>query len=263
MALMRKGSPNGRRDEEPNRRLEQRRRNSCFGSSILLTTMPNIVVILEYMTYEGFQQDLAISLCYLRSVKNQVGAYAAAAIGRVSLQHLGQFALCTALVCSGGMLYMQEVLRKKFKEQEYFKESMRVLLENPHVKSILGEPITSGKLCLYDRERFFATPEKAKLVIPVQGSKQKGMVYAWCTRQLPTRDSTVDEIARLDGEVSKEIAPTDCEKPSKQIPLWRVMRLEIRFELIKDKRLIVFRAPEADQHFIDTFDDVTNKDPSA
>ena len=36
---------------------------------------------------------------------------------------------------------------------------------------------------------------------------------------------------------------------------WRVMRVEMRVSKHKDKRLIVFRRPEADEEFVNTFHD--------
>lgn len=64
---------------------------------------------------------------------------------------------------------------------------------------------------------------------------------------LPNEKTSVD---------SEAGAVTQLEESSeKKLSQWRVMRVEILLEQAKDKRLLVYKTPEGDENFVDTFDD--------
>ncbi|XP_022657508.1 uncharacterized protein LOC111248805 isoform X3 [Varroa destructor] len=113
-----------------------------------------------------------------------------AALNSPEIVRLGNVAVLTAVGSCIGLLYMQERTRKKFKQSEYFQKTMRVLLENQSARTLLGEPVIFGNVNLYDPNLFYVTAEKAKLVIPVRGSKRKGVVYSWCVRHVAPMVST-------------------------------------------------------------------------
>ncbi|XP_022698541.1 uncharacterized protein LOC111265842 isoform X1 [Varroa jacobsoni] len=224
-----------------------------------------------------------------------------AALNSPEIVRLGNVAVLTAVGSCIGLLYMQERTRKKFKQSEYFQKTMRVLLENQSARTLLGEPVIFGNVNLYDPNLFYVTAEKAKLVIPVRGSKRKGVVYSWCVRHVAPMVSTrnnsdmetnctdslliscsydirqqphfsldlqshrffsavantapllPNEKTSVDSEAG---AVTQLEESSeKKLSQWRVMRVEILLEQAKDKRLLVYKTPEGDENFVDTFDD--------
>ncbi|XP_022698542.1 uncharacterized protein LOC111265842 isoform X2 [Varroa jacobsoni] len=213
-----------------------------------------------------------------------------AALNSPEIVRLGNVAVLTAVGSCIGLLYMQERTRKKFKQSEYFQKTMRVLLENQSARTLLDDP-----------NLFYVTAEKAKLVIPVRGSKRKGVVYSWCVRHVAPMVSTrnnsdmetnctdslliscsydirqqphfsldlqshrffsavantapllPNEKTSVDSEAG---AVTQLEESSeKKLSQWRVMRVEILLEQAKDKRLLVYKTPEGDENFVDTFDD--------
>ncbi|XP_022657507.1 uncharacterized protein LOC111248805 isoform X2 [Varroa destructor] len=181
-----------------------------------------------------------------------------AALNSPEIVRLGNVAVLTAVGSCIGLLYMQERTRKKFKQSEYFQKTMRVLLENQSARTLLDDP-----------NLFYVTAEKAKLVIPVRGSKRKGVVYSWCVRHVAPMVSTrnnsdMEAVANTAPLLPNEKTSVDSEagavtqleeSSEKKLSQWRVMRVEILLEQAKDKRLLVYKTPEGDENFVDTFDD--------
>ncbi|XP_003744282.1 uncharacterized protein LOC100901638 [Galendromus occidentalis] len=128
-------------------------------------------------------------------------------------------------------------LRRHFEAYGYYKKTIKITGENAVVKKLLGEPIEFGKLDLGDVANFFATPEKAFFSIGVWGPSDSGALTSYCERS--------PNGVRTETEDSGEEADDG----------WEVMRIELRVKKLKDKRLIVFRRPEADLEYVNTFRD--------
>ena len=104
-----------------------------------------------------------------------------------------------------------------------------------------------------DRTSFYVTAEKAFVTVPVRGPNDCGVVMSYCLR---SRITTPEE--EVSTKETKGAVPAGETLEEEEDDGWRVMRVEMRVKKHKDKRLIVFKEPEADEAFVNTFHDYLN-----
>ena len=90
------------------------------------------------------------------------------------------------------------------------------------------------------------TKEKAFITVAAWGPYDSGEVTSYCLFTETSPNESKDSAA----EVSEQ----------QTVRRWKVMRVEMRVNKHKDKRLIVFRQPEADERFVDTFHDFIHEE---
>lgn len=86
------------------------------------------------------------------------------------------------------------------------------------------------------------------MTVGTWGPLDSGLVTSYCLRTPPPEKPADDE---ADAEESDDGIPNDG---------WEVMRVELQVKKHKDKRLVVFRKPEADEEFVKTFHDFIEKE---
>ncbi|KAL5005579.1 hypothetical protein ScPMuIL_016737 [Solemya velum] len=113
---------------------------------------------------------------------------------------LQKVAVCGGLIAIGGAIFFTEKIQGNFRQQEYFRKSMKLLRQyGPAVES-LGEPIRTKHLDLGDTQKNRVDGFKARITIPVKGPNGLGTLHSWASRET-VHDSW--EVDRLDIELTK------------------------------------------------------------
>ncbi|XP_037094327.1 uncharacterized protein LOC119114232 isoform X2 [Pollicipes pollicipes] len=101
------------------------------------------------------------------------------------------------------------------KQGAWFRESMRLLRAHPGAVSVLGEPITDGRLDLARPEANFCDERRVQFRVPVRGPKDKGHLLLWGSR--PADTWQVDRLElELSSDPSRRLLVRAAEQPSPQ-----------------------------------------------
>ncbi|KAK0070347.1 cytochrome c oxidase assembly factor 1 [Biomphalaria pfeifferi] len=107
---------------------------------------------------------------------------------------LAKAAVVGGVFTLGAAIWMEDQIQRNFKKQDYYKASMLLLHNYEPASQSLGNPIYSGKLTLSDTEKLHVDGLKAKLEIPLKGSKDKGVLYVLASRENQGERWNIDQL---------------------------------------------------------------------
>ncbi|XP_014780763.1 uncharacterized protein LOC106876657 [Octopus bimaculoides] len=113
---------------------------------------------------------------------------------------LRNIAILGGFISIGGAGYFTTKLKYKFKQADYFIESVSLLRNYTPIEKYLGQPIVVKSIDLGDTENNVVGALGAKIAIPVCGPKDKGILYCWATRENTDERWLVD---KLEIEIKK------------------------------------------------------------
>ena len=99
--------------------------------------------------------------------------------------------------------------RTAITRQPYFTKAFVTLRQNQPAVQLIGEPIYAKKIDLSDDYHVFS-PHEVKVKVPFKGSQKKGDLFIWANRECASED-------------------------------WTLRKLEIIFNDLRDKKVIVYR----------------------
>ncbi|KAM7299411.1 hypothetical protein ISCGN_019977 [Ixodes scapularis] len=145
-------------------------------------------------------------------------------IGRMTtVNKLLKYASFGGLATVGGILGLQKYVAMKLTELEYYKTSLAMLRNHKEAVKLLGEPVRERNIDVGDSKSTTTRPYRARMKVPLSGSKQSGDLYLWAQRRT-LQDS------------------------------WEVLRLELGLQTLKDKRLLVYANPGYGVDYVRNFD---------
>ncbi|XP_037093764.1 uncharacterized protein LOC119113576 [Pollicipes pollicipes] len=100
----------------------------------------------------------------------------------VATQSLLKVAGVGGLLIAGAATFVNSKIQAGLKQGAWFRESMRLLRAHPGAVSVLGEPITDGRLDLARPEANFCDERRVQFRVPVRGPKDKGHLLLWGSR---------------------------------------------------------------------------------
>ncbi|CAN7937384.1 unnamed protein product, partial [Ixodes hexagonus] len=139
------------------------------------------------------------------------------------VNRLLKYASFTGLATVGGIICFQNYVAKKLTENEYYKTSLSMLRSHKEAVRLLGEPVIERNIDLADSKGTTTRPYRARMKVPLRGSKQSGELYLW------------------------------AQRPGLEEP-WDVLRLELGLKAHKDRRLVVYAKPGYDADYVRNFD---------
>ena len=113
------------------------------------------------------------------------------------------------LVGAGISLVLVKKARDKVLEQSYCIKAFQVLEQNRSAMDLIGSPLKKYRIDLSDNNNCFEGLS-TRIKVPFRGSKRRGDLFVWADRQHIHSD-------------------------------WTLRRLEIIFDDIKDKKVIVYK----------------------
>uniref|UniRef100_A0A023FN96 Putative cytochrome oxidase complex assembly protein 1 n=1 Tax=Amblyomma cajennense TaxID=34607 RepID=A0A023FN96_AMBCJ len=125
------------------------------------------------------------------------------------------------IVCSS--FWFKHYLGNKMTDLDYYKNAMTTLRGNSAAMKLLGEPIKELRIDIGDSASTSTRPHRARMKVPIKGSKQRGELYLW------------------------------AERHALDVP-WELLRLELGLEQHKDKRLLVYANPKYASDYVQNFD---------
>ncbi|XP_077499238.1 uncharacterized protein LOC144111398 [Amblyomma americanum] len=125
------------------------------------------------------------------------------------------------IVCTS--FWFKHYLGNKMSDLDYYKKAMKTLRGNSAAMQLLGEPVKELRIDIGDSASTSTRPHRARMKVPVKGSKQRGEVYLW------------------------------AERHALDVP-WELLRLELGLEQHKDKRLLVYANPKYAKDYVQNFD---------
>ncbi|KAH6941959.1 hypothetical protein HPB50_025679 [Hyalomma asiaticum] len=140
-----------------------------------------------------------------------------------SMSRLMQIAGFAGIGLVGCSFWFKNYLAGKMTELEYYKAAVSTLRGNAAAMRLLGEPLKERRIDIGDSAGTRTRPHRAQMKVPVQGSKQQGVLYLW------------------------------AERPALDMP-WELLRLELGLEMHKDKRLLVYYNPKYAKDYVKDFD---------
>lgn len=143
-----------------------------------------------------------------------------------------QIASVSGAACVVGITFMKNHIAGKLSELECYKTSVAMLRSHEGAVRLLGEPIHEGKIDLTDTENTRTRPYRAKMKVPLRGSKQRGELYLWAERN-------------------------NTASP------WDVLRVELVLEQKKDMKLVVYADPRHGAEYVLDFDVDRVPDPAS
>ncbi|XP_025076930.1 uncharacterized protein LOC112553708 [Pomacea canaliculata] len=118
----------------------------------------------------------------------------------VQTSTLGKIAVYGAIASVAGAAYLTQRIHENLERGEYYTKSVAMLRKYGPAVELLGHPIRTKRMDLGDFGKNRVDGLRAKLTIPLKGSKDTGTLYVWASREKPG-DSW--DVTRLDLEVSK------------------------------------------------------------
>lgn len=119
---------------------------------------------------------------------------------------LGLIAGYGAVICIGTGIYFKSKINDKFRETDYYKNSLKLLRGHRGASYLMGEPIRSGKIDLGDEKSNFVDGIIARLAIPVNGPKQNGVLYVYASRPEKKGQYTINNLElQLQNEPNRRL----------------------------------------------------------
>lgn len=140
-----------------------------------------------------------------------------------SLDRLLQIAGISGIGVVCGGFWFKNYLANKMSDLEYYKSAMTTLRGNSAAMRLLGEPIRERRIDIGDMEGTSTRAHRARMKVPIEGSKQRGELYLW------------------------------AERHALDVP-WELLRLELALEKYADKRLLVYTNPKYNKDYVKDFD---------
>lgn len=125
------------------------------------------------------------------------------------------------IVCSS--FWFKNYVGNKMTDLDYYKNAMITLRGSSAAMKLLGEPLKEHRIDIGDSKGTTTRPHRARMKVPIAGSKQRGELYLW------------------------------AERHALDVP-WELLRLELGLEQHKDKRLLVYTNPKYAKDYVQNFD---------
>ena len=113
------------------------------------------------------------------------------------------------LVGAGVSLIIVNKTRDRVFKEDYYIKALQVLQQNKRAMDLIGPPLKKYRIDLSDRYNCFE-PLSTRIKMQFKGTKRRGDLLIWADRQLTQNE-------------------------------WTLRRLEIIFDDIKDKKVIVYK----------------------
>ncbi|PSN36600.1 hypothetical protein C0J52_15611 [Blattella germanica] len=97
----------------------------------------------------------------------------------VSNRTLAKIAAYGGIVAASTGFYLHWKLQDRLRNEEYYKEAMKILRNHQSAVYLLGEPIKAGNVDLGNSSGNFCDGNHAQFEIPVKGPKSKGTLFFW------------------------------------------------------------------------------------
>jgi len=120
------------------------------------------------------------------------------------------------IVGAGVSLVMVNKTRGKIGKQEYYVKAFEVLEQNKTAMDLIGPPITKFRVDLSDAQHNCFEPNFTLMKVPFRGTRRKGNLFVWADKHHSLNN-------------------------------WTIRRLEIIFDDIKDKKVIVYKNPNENE----------------
>merc|ERR1711915_1037562 len=131
------------------------------------------------------------------------------------LMKLSGIAIGVANLGLAAILYLRFKERKRVLTAEYYKTSMALLRAFPLAREKLGTPIIEGSLDVFFNPGIFSTDLTARFIVPVSGPLNKGVLYAWSSRE-DSHDGW--RIERLDLEINRDALRLSVYRDNSKFP---------------------------------------------
>ncbi|XP_064598521.1 cytochrome c oxidase assembly factor 1 homolog [Liolophura sinensis] len=106
---------------------------------------------------------------------------------------LTKVAIAGGVVALGGAWYFTQRLQNDIKQQDHYKQSVKLLRDYKPAQEAFGKPIIPLSLDLANKD-IYMDEKEARLVIPLRGPKDKGTLYTWATREKPGLSWNIDQL---------------------------------------------------------------------
>ena len=130
-------------------------------------------------------------------------------LSRLSLLDLSGIAGIVGLFGAGISLVLINRSRDRILKEDYCVKAFEVLEQNKSAMDLIGSPVKKYRIDLSDTANNSFESLSTKIKVPIKGSKRGGDLFVWADRQQSDKD-------------------------------WTLTRLEIIFNDIKDKKVIVY-----------------------
>lgn len=116
---------------------------------------------------------------------------------------LGRIAIGGGMLTIGTGFFLYNRLQRQYSYEFFVREPVKLLREYPYAEQLLGKPIIAKNI-KFDHDNVQVTQIRAKVNIPVKGTKGRAMLYSLSERETPDAEWEVKQLElQLDPKTPK------------------------------------------------------------
>uniref|UniRef100_A0A1A9WHV7 Cytochrome oxidase complex assembly protein 1 n=1 Tax=Glossina brevipalpis TaxID=37001 RepID=A0A1A9WHV7_9MUSC len=104
----------------------------------------------------------------------------------ISNRTLAKVAVYVGVAGISSVMYMRSKIEERIRNTDYFRLALGALRRNKGAVNLLGEPIKDMGFDISDSEHNQCDGQTAQFEVAVKGSKNRGTLYFWATRNNET-----------------------------------------------------------------------------
>ncbi|GFR84544.1 cytochrome c oxidase assembly protein 1-like protein [Elysia marginata] len=112
----------------------------------------------------------------------------------MSMSTLLKVAGGVGVVGLGASIWMERKVQNMYRQQGFYQKSVLLLQNYTPAAQFLGKPIFSGRVYVGDKALLNVEDYTAKLVVPVVGSIDEGLLYIQASRENKETEWTIDQL---------------------------------------------------------------------